>query len=75
MIGFYTGTPSVNYCYDLDTVTLRQVTNTNFYVDAEGDGTFELYDSVVGTIEEISAIIDNEPIETNTVAPVDLNLI
>lgn len=34
-----------------------------------------VYDSVVGTIEEINAIIDNEPIETNTVAPVDLNLI
>jgi hypothetical protein len=33
-----------------------------------------VYDSVVGTIEEISAIIDNEPIETNTVAPVELKI-
>lgn len=49
MIGFYTGTSGVNYCYDLDTVTLRQVTKTNFYVDTTGDGTFELYSTVVGT--------------------------
>ena len=33
-----------------------------------------VYDSVVGTIEEICAIIDNEPIETNIVAPAELKI-
>jgi len=47
-IGFYTGTSGVNYCYDLDTVTLKKVSTTDFYVDSEGDGTYELYSSATG---------------------------
>ena len=47
-IGFYTGTSGVNYCYDLDRVTLKQVTKTNFYVDSDNNGEFELYSSAYG---------------------------
>ena len=47
-IGFYTGTSGVNYCYDLDRVTLKQVTATNFYVDSDNNGEFELYSSAHG---------------------------
>ncbi len=57
-IGFYTGTAGVNYCYDLDTVTLKKVTTTNFYVDANNDGTFELYDSVIGVPGEALSVPD-----------------
>lgn len=48
-LGFYTGTSGVNYAYDLDTVTLKVVTNTEFYVDSDNDGNFELYSTVTGT--------------------------
>ncbi len=48
-LGFYTGTSGVNYAYDLDTVTLKAVTNTEFYVDSDNDGNFELYNTVTGT--------------------------
>ncbi len=47
-IGFYTGTSGVNYCYDLDTVTLKKVTTTSFYVDSDNNGEFELYSSAYG---------------------------
>lgn len=47
-VGFYTGTSGVNYCYDLDRVTLKQVTKTNFYVDSDNNGEFELYSSAYG---------------------------
>lgn len=46
--GFYTGTSRVNYSYDVDTITLEQITTTSFYVDSDGNGEYELYDSVKG---------------------------
>lgn len=46
--GFYDGAGGVNYSYDIDTITLQEVTNTNFYIDSDSDGTYELYSTVTG---------------------------
>lgn len=47
-MGFYNGSGGVAYSYDVDTITIEEVTATNFYIDSNEDGEFELFSTVYG---------------------------
>lgn len=46
--GFYASGLTTDFCYDIDTITLQPVSNTNFYIDTDANGEYELYSSVSG---------------------------
>lgn len=46
--GFYSKNITTDFCYDIDTITLELVSNTNFYIDSNSDGEYELYSTVCG---------------------------
>lgn len=45
--GFYPG-GGINYSYDIDDIVIEKVTDTELYIDTNGDNEFELYTTLTG---------------------------
>ncbi len=45
--GFYSGY-GINYSYDIDDIVIEKVTDTELYIDTNGDNEFELYTTLTG---------------------------